>query len=173
MKKEKYMSWESYFMSIAIISSFRSKDPKTQTGACIIDTNNKIIGVGYNGLPRGCDDNDPSFWKDDDDKDIEKSKHSYVIHAEKNAILNSITRDLTNASIYITLHPCSSCAQAIIQTGIKKVIYLHVKPHHEKENKAVQKMFNSAKVELISYKELNAKDKDIIEKIEEIKKYYT
>ena len=159
-------------MNIAIISSFRSKDPKTQTGACIVDTNKKIIGVGYNGLPRGCDDNDPTFWMDKDDSDFEHSKHSYVIHAEKNAILNSITRDLTNASIYITFHPCTTCAQAIIQTGIKKVIYLHIKPHHKKENKAVERMFKSAGVELISYENLDIKDKDIIEKLENINEFY-
>ena len=172
MKKEKYMSWDTYFMSIAVVSSFRSKDPKTQTGACIVDADRKIIGVGYNGLPRGCGD-DEGFWKDDDN-DVYNSKHSYVIHAEKNAILNSITRDLRGASIYVTLRPCNGCAQAIIQTGIRKVVYLNAKEGggHERIGKAVERMFGSAKVELARYDGLDAQDKDFVKKLEEMKEKF-
>ena len=172
MKKEKYVSWDTYFMSIAIVSSFRSKDPKTQTGACIADADRKIIGVGYNGLPRGCGD-DEGFWKDDDN-DVYNSKHSYVIHAEKNAILNSITRDLRGASIYVTLRPCDNCAQAIVQVGIRKVVYLNAKEgrKHGEIGKAVERMFGSAGVELVRYDGLDVKDKNFIGKLEELKKKF-
>lgn len=171
VKKKDYMSWDTYFMSVAVISSFRSKDPKTQTGACIVDSQKKIVGMGYNGLPKGCDDDNPIFWSDEDEN-AEFSKHSYVIHAEKNAIYNSISYDLTGATIYITLHPCPNCAQAVIQVGIKRVVYLDMKEHHEKENKAVRNMFASAGVELISYQEIETKDKNFIEKLRELTKFY-
>ena len=89
MRKERFMSWDAYFLSIALLSSFRSKDPKTQNGACVVDADKKIVGIGYNGLPVGLDDTDPRFWRDDDDSDVENSKHTYVVHAERNAIYNS------------------------------------------------------------------------------------
>lgn len=149
MKKEKYMSWDTYFMSVALLSSFRSKDKHTQNGACIVDFNNKIVGIGYNGLPRGIDDNDEDFWKDDDNSILE-SRHTYVVHAEKNSIYNSIARDLNNCSIYVTQFPCNVCAQAIIQVGIKKVIYLNKKTgkdEHLERNMAVENMFNKSGVE--------------------------
>ena len=128
MKKEKYMSWDTYFMSVALLSSFRSKDKLTQNWACIADKNHKVMGIWYNGLPVWCDDNDNQFWTDDDNNP-EFSRHSYVVHAEKNAILNSISQDLHEGSIYVTQFPCPVCAQAIIQVGIKKVVYLKFKPH--------------------------------------------
>ena len=108
MKKQNYMSWEAYFMSMGILSSFRSKDKKTQTGACIIGTDNKIIGVGYNGLPAGLDDSNPKFWTDVDDTDVEHSKHTYVVHAERNAIYNAVWQNLKGATIYATLFPCAN-----------------------------------------------------------------
>lgn len=89
MRKEKFMSWDAYFLSVALLSSFRSKDPKTQNGACVVDNDRKIVGIGYNGLPIGLDDTDPRFWTDHDDSDKENSKHTYVVHAERNAIYNS------------------------------------------------------------------------------------
>ncbi len=170
MKKEKYQSWETYFMSIAILSSFRSKDKKTQNGACIVDTEKKIIGIGYNGLPRGCDDDDLQFWLDENDSDIENSKHTYVVHAEKNAIYNSMAHNLTGSTIYSTLFPCSICTQAIIQTGIKRMVYLNIKPHHEAENRAVRKMFDSAGVEVVDFNKLELKDKTFINQLIELGK---
>lgn len=155
MKKAKYMSWETYFMSIAVLSSFRSKDQKTQNGACIVDRSNKIIGIGYNGLPRGCSDDDPQYWEDDD-SDILRSKHTYVVHAEKNAIYNCMSHDMNNTKMYVTQFPCNTCAQAIIQVGIKEVIYLRKKKHshHTNLNEAVQKMFTDSQVNIVSYQQL-------------------
>jgi len=154
MKKEKHMSWDTYFMSVALLSSFRSKDNKTQSGACIVNTENRVVGVGYNGLPKGLDDNNPQFWTDSDDTNILYSKHTYVIHAEQNAIHNKISQNIENSTLYVTLFPCKECAKPIAQTGIKKVIYLNKKPHHKEENKAVEIMFEGAKVKIIKFNEL-------------------
>jgi len=172
MKKEKYMSWETYFMSVAIISSFRSKDNKTQTGSCIVNNKNRIIGVGYNGLPKGLDDNDPKFWADSDDSDLINSKHTYVIHAEQNAIHNKISQNLNESSLYVTLFPCKECAKSIIQVGIKTVVYLNIKPHHKPENEVVKLMFKSAGIKLICFKDLKISDKDFIGKLEGINSFY-
>lgn len=161
MKKEKYMSWDTYFMSVAILSSFRSKDRLTQNGACIADKNNKVMGIWYNWLPIGCDDNDAQFWTDNDN-DPEYSRHSYVVHAEKNAILNSISQDLHWGSIYVTQFPCPVCTQAIIQVGIKKIVYLKFKPHHAPQMSASKKMMNAAGVECIAFKDCDSSDKDFI-----------
>jgi len=128
-------------MSLATLSAFRSKDQKTQTGACIIDQDNKVIGIGYNGLPIGLDDGNPKFWEDTDDSDIEHSKHTYVVHAERNAIYNSFGQNLKGATIYATLFPCSDCAKTIIQSGIRRVVYNDVKIGHEAEYRAVMTMF--------------------------------
>jgi len=168
MKSENYLSWDTYFMSVAILSSMRSKDNKTKTGACIVNKNNRIIGVGYNGLPKGLSDDDQRFWCDDDDCDILNSKHTYIIHAEQNAIYNKISQNIENSTLYVTLMPCTDCAKSICQVGIKKVIYLTKKPHHEEENKAVEIMFTSAKIELIEFNNLQIKDKEFITKLKNI-----
>jgi len=156
-------------MSIAILSSFRSKDSKSQNGACIVDSNKKIIGIGYNGLPRGLSDDEKGVWCDVDDNDVENSKHTYVVHAEKNAIYNSMAHDLTGSTLYVTLFPCNICAQAIIQVGIKKVVYTKAKKHHVGFNNAVLKMFKSAGVETQSFDDLDVKDSEFISKLYELK----
>jgi dCMP deaminase len=166
MKKTDYLSWHSYFMAIAILSAFRSKDRKTQNGACIVDRDNRIIGIGYNGLPRGCDDDDPAYWGDEDDSDVLRSKHTYVVHAEKNAIYNCMAQDMRGASMYVTQFPCNTCAQAIIQVGIERVIYLHRKPHHGPMNAAVLKMFGDAGVEAGAYEDLGVPDADFVQRLE-------
>lgn len=163
------MSWDTYFMSVALLSSFRSKDKKTQTGSCITNWEKKIIWVWYNGLPRWLDDNNPIFWQDDDTSIIH-SKHTYVIHAEQNAIHNSITHSLEWASLYVTLFPCKECAKSICQRWIKRVVYLNIKPHHEEENNAIHIMFKSAWVECIPFDSLNVEDKDFIKKLNELNK---
>lgn len=161
------MSWHSYFMSIALLSSFRSKDSKTQNGACIVDPNHKIIGIGYNGLPVGCDDDDPQFWQDEDDSDLLHSKHTYVVHAEKNAIYNCMAHDMQGARLYTTQFPCNTCAQAIIQVGIKQVIYLRKKQHssHVLINQAVDKMFAAAGVTVAAYAEQDIPDAAFLDKL--------
>lgn len=159
MKKENYLSYESYFMGVSILSSFRSKDNKTQVGACIVDTNNRILGIGYNGLPRGLSDDEKCHWNDEDDSDKLNSKHSYVIHAEINAILNTNNRNLEGSTMYVKLHPCPNCAKIIIQSGIKKVIYLEKK---EKNIEVVTSMFKKTNVECVEFESLDIKDKDFV-----------
>lgn len=167
LKRKNFMSWDTYFMSIAVLSSFRSKDKKSQVGACIVGQDNKIIGMGYNGLPRGLDDNNPKYWSDEDDNP-EYSKHTYVVHAEKNAIYNSTNRELKNSTLYVTLFPCSVCAQAIIQVGIRKIVYLgkkEVKDCHHLNNKCVENMLTEAGIEIERYDELNINDNEFIIKL--------
>jgi dCMP deaminase len=166
------MSWHTYFMAIAILSSFRSKDRKTQNGACIVGRHNRIIGIGYNGLPRGLNDNDPFYWGDDDDQDRLRSKHTYVVHAEKNAIYNCMPHDMTATTMYVTEYPCNTCAQAIIQVGICKVIYLNKKSHHESLNAAVTRMFREAKVGERAYLDLGVNDTEFIERFEGMRTMY-
>ena len=158
-------------MSIAVLSSYRSKDPKTQNGACIVDRNKKIIGIGYNGLPRGCDDNDADYWADDDTEQI-RSKHTYVVHAEKNAIYNCMAHDMSGASMYVTQFPCNTCAQAIIQVGIKMVIFANRKEHHTDLNLAVEKMFGDAGVVTQAYADTDVADKAFIKSLLELKSLY-
>lgn len=170
MKKTHYMSWHSYFMAIALLSSFRSKDSKTQNGACIVDPHNKIIGIGYNGLPTGCDDNDPQFWQDEDDADLLHSKHTYVVHAEKNAIYNCMAHDMAGARLYTTQFPCHTCAQAIIQVGIGEVIFLRQKLHppHHMINQAVYKMFDAAKISTVAFDQHGIEDAVFISHLQDL-----
>lgn len=121
-KREGYISWDEYFMGVAILASQRSKDPSTQVGACIVNDDNKIMSVGYNGLPRGCSD-DEFPWDRKGEKDSD-TKYPYVCHAELNAILNAGGNSLKGCRIYVALFPCNECAKAIIQSGIKEVIYI-------------------------------------------------
>ncbi len=139
------IGWHSMFMGVALLASARSKDHRARNGACIVTPDHRIIGVGYNGLPRGCDDSDPIYWSDNDD-DAFHSRHSYVVHAEINATLNCVVLPLTDATIYATQFPCPRCAQAIIQAGIKRVVYLREKTHHASANAAANKMFASSGV---------------------------
>lgn len=118
-KRDNYIDWDTYFMLVAKISAMRSKDPNTQVGACIINDDKKIVSCGYNGAPTGFDDDDMPW---DRDGDFINTKYAYVCHAELNAILNS-NADLRGTTLYVDLFPCNECAKAIIQAGIKKVIY--------------------------------------------------
>lgn len=120
-KRQEYISWDEYFMGVALLSAKRSKDPSTQVGACIVNDKNKIVGAGYNGLPIGCHDDD--FPWDKEGQFLE-TKYPYVCHAELNAILNNIGMDLHGCKIYTALFPCNECTKAIIQSGIQEVIYL-------------------------------------------------
>ena len=143
------VTWDEYFMTIALLSAKRSKDPSTQVGACIVDNENKVVSIGYNGMPRHCDDTKLTWEKGED----LNNKYLYVCHAEFNAILN--TRDgsyLNGCKIYVTLFPCNECAKAIIQTGIKKVIYLSDKYQDQLSTRASKKLFEVAGVEIEQYK---------------------
>lgn len=120
-KRETYISWDEYFMGISLLAAKRSKDPSTQVGACIVNRKNKIVSVGYNGLPVGCSDDMFPWERSGDELD---TKYPYVCHAELNAILNNIGCSLDDCRIYVALFPCNECAKAIIQAGIREVIYI-------------------------------------------------
>lgn len=120
-KRSDYLSWDEYFMAVALLSGLRSKDPNTQVGACIANKQNKIVGVGYNGFPMGCSDDELPWSRDGRFLD---TKYPYVCHAELNAVLNSISSDLHNCRIYVALFPCNECTKVIIQSGIHEIIYL-------------------------------------------------
>lgn len=145
MKRKDYISWDEYFMGIAMLSAMRSKDPNTQVGACIVDQQNKIVGIGYNGFPIGCSD-DLLPWEREA-KNINDTKYPYVVHAEANAILNS-TKDLHGARIYVGLFPCNECAKLIIQSGIKEIVYLSDKYKDTAATKASKRMLKMAGVKL-------------------------
>jgi dCMP deaminase len=138
-----YISWDEYFMGVALLSGLRSKDPNTQVGACIVNSQNKIVGAGYNGLPTGCSDEDFPWEKQGDFLD---TKYPYVCHAELNAILNNIGMDLSGCRIYTALFPCNECSKAIIQSGIKEVIFLSDKYDGTKVSIASKKMLDAAGV---------------------------
>ena len=119
MKRADYISWDEYFMGIAMLAAKRSKDPNTQVGACIVSQDNIIISTGYNGMPKGCSDDEFPWGREG----IE-TKYPYVVHAELNAILNANGRDLRGSKLYVALFPCNECAKAIIQSGIREIYYL-------------------------------------------------
>jgi len=140
-KRKDYISWDEYFMGIALLSAKRSKDPNTQVGACIVNKKNRILGVGYNGLPMGCSDDQFSWAREGE---YLNTKYPYVCHAELNAILNSINSNLDECILYVALYPCNECAKAIIQSGIKEVVYLSNKYANSNSVKAAQTMFTQA-----------------------------
>ncbi|XP_026825764.1 deoxycytidylate deaminase-like [Ooceraea biroi] len=120
-RRTDYITWDEYFMGIALLSAERSKDPKRQVGACIVNNEKKIVGVGYNSMPYGCDD-DKYPWKQGPEDSLD-AKYLYVSHAELNAIVNKNSSDVKNCKIYVTFFPCNECAKLIIQSGIKEIIY--------------------------------------------------
>lgn len=142
MKDQNYISWDTYFMGVALLSSKRSKDPNTKVGACIVNGAKRIIGIGYNGFPFGCSDDEFPWARD---KDFLDSKYPYVVHAEPNAILNS-TASLEGATLYVTLFPCHECAKLIIQSGIKEIVYMSDKYNGTESDMASKKMLAAAGV---------------------------
>ena len=150
-KRNDYISWDEYFMGVAILSSKRSKDPSTQVGACIVNQEKKIVGIGYNGFPHGIDDDVFPWGKEGSYVD---TKYPYVVHAEPNAILNS-TSSLHNCSIYVTLFPCCECAKLIIQSGIKEIVYISDKNAKEESTIASKRLFEAAGVKLRLFKEMD------------------
>jgi len=154
-KRTDYISWDEYFMGVALLSGRRSKDPNTQVGACIVNEKNKIVGAGYNGLPIGCNDDDFPW---DKSGDFLQTKYPFVCHAELNAILNNIGMDLSGCRIYTALFPCNECSKAIIQAGIKEVIYLSDKYDGTDVSKASKKMLQTSGV---SFRKVEVKRKSI------------
>ena len=148
-KRDGYISWDEFFMGAAMLCAERSKDPNTQVGACIVNGRNKIMSVGYNGFPQGCSDDEFPWERTGDEYN---TKYPYVCHAELNAILNSAGASLEGCKIYVALFPCNECAKAIIQCGIKEVIYLSDKYAESVGVRASKRMFDSAGVKYIQLK---------------------
>ena len=136
-KRKDYISWDEYFMGVAELSAMRSKDPNSQVGACIV-RDNKILSLGYNGMPWGREGENLN------------TKYMYVCHSELNAILNA-GNDLHVSTMYVTLYPCNECAKAIIQSGIKKVIFLDNKYKNTENNIAARFLFKTAGIETVQY----------------------
>jgi dCMP deaminase len=144
-KRTDYISWDEYFMSVAMLSAMRSKDPNTQVGACIVNQDLKIVGTGYNGFPKGCSDDELPWGREGNPL---QTKYPFVCHAELNAILNSISRDLRGCTLYVVMFPCNECAKAIIQSGITEVVYRDNKYPDSDSVKASTIMLEQAGVKL-------------------------
>ena len=148
-KREGYISWDEYFRGVAKLAGMRSKDPNTQVGACIVSDDNKILSIGYNGLPRGCSDDE--FPWNRDNEDPYQNKYFYTTHSELNAILNYRGGSLEGAKLYVTLFPCNECAKAIIQTGIRTVVYESDKYALTPSTRASKRMFDAAGIRYYHY----------------------
>jgi len=143
------LSWEDYFMSVAFLSAMRSKDPATQVGATIVNDEKKIVGIGYNGFPKGCSDDKLPWGKTDQDK--YNTKYMYVCHAEMNAILNKNTSDIKNCTMYVALFPCNECAKMIIQSGLKEIVYFSDKHADKDSTKASKRMLDMTGIKYRQY----------------------
>ena len=158
MKRDDYISWDEYFMGISKLSGMRSKDPSTQVGACIVSEDNKILSMGYNGFPMGCSD-DAFPWEREGD--TLHTKYAFVTHSELNAILNYRGGSLSGAKLYVSLFPCNECAKAIIQAGIRTVVYERDKYADTPSGIASRKMLDAAGVRYYQYqptgREINLK----------------
>ena len=148
MKRSDYINWDEYFMGVALLAAERSKDPNTQVGAAIIDDDNRILSTGYNGFPYGCSD-DEFPW--DRTGDANDTKYPFVVHAELNAILNARGKSLAGSKIYVALFPCNECAKAIIQAGIREVVYLSDKYADTPSTRASRRMLSAAGVTLTRF----------------------
>ena len=144
-KRKDYLGWDDYFMGVSLLASGRSKDPNTQVGACIVDDQNRILSTGYNGFPQGCSD-DEFPWNRDES--LGETKYQFVVHAELNAILNARGRNVEGTRIYVALFPCNECAKAIIQSGIREVVYLSDKYATQPNTLISKRMLTSAGVKL-------------------------
>lgn len=149
--RKNYISWDQYFMGVALLSAQRSKDDNTQVGACIVNSDKKIVGIGYNGLPYGCSDEDYPWNREGD---WLETKYPYVVHAEPNAILNS-TSNLKDCTIFVTLFPCHECSKLIIQSGIKELVYFEDKYKETESIIASKKMLDSAHVTYRLFNDIN------------------
>ena len=152
-KRQGYISWDEYFMGVALLAAERSKDPNTQVGACIVDGQSRILSTGYNGFPHGCSD-DEFPWNRDESKG--DTKYQFVVHAELNAILNASGKSLAGSTLYVGLFPCNECAKAIIQAGVAEVIYLSDKYKNTPGTIASRRMLDAAGVKLTQLKPTRA-----------------
>ena len=148
-KRNDYIAWDDYFMGVSLLAADRSKDPSTQVGACIVSTDNRILSTGYNGFPQGCSDDDFPWNRDES---VGETKYNFVVHAELNAILNAGGKSLVGSRIFVSLFPCHECAKAIIQAGVKEVVYLSDKYAGTTSDNASRRMLNAAGVKLTKIK---------------------
>lgn len=151
-KREGYISWDEYFMGVAGLSAKRSKDPDCQVGSCIVSGDNKILSMGYNGFPMGCSDEEFPWGKEGRDSDPYNAKFLYVTHSELNAILNYRGGSLEGSKLYVTRFPCNECAKAIIQAGIKMIIYQTDEHPERPSSQASKRMLQAAGVSYHPYK---------------------
>ena len=154
-KRDGYISWDEYFMGVAKLSGMRSKDPNSQVGACIVSSDNKILSMGYNGFPMGCSD-DEFPWAREGEDELDK-KYLYVTHSELNAILNYRGGSLEGAKLYVSLFPCNECAKAIIQAGIKTIVYECDKYADTPAVRASKRMLDAAGVRYYQYNRTGSK----------------
>lgn len=154
-KRTDYLNWDEYFMAVALLSAQRSKDPSTQVGACVASPDNKIVGVGYNGFPWGCSDDELPWAREGDYLD---TKYPFVCHAELNAVLNSTAPNLKGCKIYVGLFPCNECTKVIIQAGIVEIIYLSDKYTDTDSVKASKLMLDISKTK---YRQFTSETGDI------------
>lgn len=143
-KREDYLDWADYFMAVAFLSAQRSKDPRTQVGACIVNDENKIVGIGYNGMPLGCSD-EALPWQRNDDDWLE-TKIPYVCHAEMNAVMNKNCASVKGCTIYVALFPCNECTKVIIQSGIKEVVFMSDTKHSKPSMIASRRLLDAARI---------------------------
>jgi dCMP deaminase len=154
MKRAGYISWDEYFMGVSYLSAQRSKDPSTQVGACIVSNDNKILSMGYNGFPNGVSDDEFPWEREGEEL---QTKYPYVTHSELNAILNYRGGSLEGTKLYVSLFPCNECAKAIIQAGIKTVVYADDKYDGTPANVAAKRLFNAAGVRYYKYQKSGKK----------------
>lgn len=152
-KRIDYIGWDDYFMGVSLLAADRSKDPSTQVGACIVSDDNRILSTGYNGFPKGCSD-DEFPWNRDEK--LGETKYNFVVHAELNAILNAGGKSLIGSRIFVSLFPCHECAKAIIQSGVKEVVYLSDKYNGTVSDNASRRMLTAAGVKLTKMKPTKA-----------------
>ncbi len=151
-KRRDYITWDEYFMGVAMLAGMRSKDPNSQVGCCIVSQDNKILSIGYNGFPKGCSDDEFPWAREGDPLE---NKYFYVTHSELNAILNYKGAGLEGAKLYVSLFPCNECAKAIIQSGIKTVIYDSDKYHDQPSTIASRRMLDAAGIRYYKYEKTN------------------
>lgn len=162
-KRQDYLQWDDYFMATALLSAQRSKDPVTQVGAVIVNEDNRIVGIGYNGFPSKCEDDDFPWYKASDTKDIVDDfdpihdKKMFVVHAEANAILNRNCANLKNTRLYTTLFPCNECTKLIVQSAISKIYYMSDKYADKPKYRASRLMLTKAGIEYCRYKPMQKK----------------
>ena len=152
-KRIDYIGWDDYFMGVSLLAADRSKDPSTQVGACIVSDDNRILSTGYNGFPQGCSDDDFPWNRDES---LGETKYNFVVHAELNAILNAGGKSLVGSRIFVSLFPCHECAKAIIQSGVKEVVYLSDKYNGTVSDNASKRMLQAAGIKLTKMKPTKA-----------------